>query len=183
MLEECLAISLEFYYWYLDFCVYLTNKYVNIFRTPVPIFCLHSKQIIAQFFVDNTSTVIIHYYADIRYWLSIASFVSQGLWSFLFCFACSTSVRHVPIEKGGDLAHPYVKSPYTDKTKSNLQHKNALKTSITQRLQTYLERSAGQLMWLNGLLDLNLPTNHKAVHSKWHTFQFVNNTPYKDQKQ
>ena len=48
-------------------------------------------------------------------------------------------------EKGRDLAHSYDKSPYTHRKtqKAMRQHKNANKTSITQRLWTDLGRSVG----------------------------------------
>ena len=58
-------------------------------------------------------------------------------------------------KKGRDLTQSYDKNPYTDRTiqKATWQHKNATKTSITQRLRTELGRSVGvtiatQLVWL-----------------------------------
>ena len=59
-------------------------------------------------------------------------------------------------EKGRDLTQSFDKSPYTDRKiqKATWQHKNATKTSITQRLQTDLGRPVWvtkdtQLVWLN----------------------------------
>ena len=59
-------------------------------------------------------------------------------------------------EKERYLTQSYDKNPYTDRKiqKATWQHKNATKSSITQRLRTDLGRSvevtkATQLVWLN----------------------------------
>ena len=57
----------------------------------------------------------------------------------------SCDVRPI-IGKGRDLTQSYDKSPYNHRKiqKATWQHKNATKTSITQRLQTDLGRSVGR---------------------------------------
>ena len=68
-------------------------------------------------------------------------------------------------EKGRDLTQSYDKSLYTHRKiqTAKCQHQ----TSIAQLLRTDLGRSveatiATQLVWLTGLRDLNLPTNHNS---------------------
>ena len=69
----------------------------------------------------------------------------------------ATRKQITPRENEGDLTQSYDKNPYTNrKFENNGQHKNATKTTITQRLRTNLGRSVEvatviQLVWLNRL--------------------------------
>ena len=82
-------------------------------------------------------------------------------------------------EKGRDLTQSYDKSPYNIRKiqKATWQHKNATKTSITQRLRTDLGRSVWgndshrtvvvkPVYWIQ-----TFPLTTKAVKSKGHTFK------------
>ena len=74
----------------------------------------------------------------------------------------------------------------TENSKTNGQHKNATKTSITQQLRTDLGQSVGettaiQMVWLTGLRVPNHPTYSKScVIKRTHVLRFVNNPPYID---
>ena len=62
----------------------------------------------------------------------------------------------------------------TEKSKTNGQHKNATKTSITQRLRTDLGRSVEETT-VTQLVWLNLPTHRKSsvINRTWHDRNIV----------
>ena len=78
-------------------------------------------------------------------------------------------ISKIYLKKKKEIWHSPVTKPLipTENSKTNWQHTNATKTSITQRLWTDLELSVGvttviQLLWLYRCTVPNLPSNRKS---------------------